>query len=81
MFDPACYWGDRECDIAMLPLCSSVPANIFDGYQSIWPLSEKFLSRQPIYQLYYFLNRCHLFGEEKDYLAARKIIDDLLGTH
>ncbi|MEG7446579.1 fructosamine kinase family protein, partial [Providencia stuartii] len=54
---------------------------IFDGYQSIWPLSEKFLSRQPIYQLYYFLNRCHLFGEEKDYLAARKIIDDLLGTH
>ncbi len=20
LFDPACYWGDRECDLAMLPL-------------------------------------------------------------
>jgi fructosamine-3-kinase len=20
IFDPACYWGDRECDLAMLPL-------------------------------------------------------------
>lgn len=80
VFDPACYWGDRECDIAMLPLCTAVPVNIFDGYQSVWPLSDKFLSRQPIYQLYFFLNRCNLFGGEENYLEVRKIIDDLLAT-
>lgn len=80
VFDPACYWGDRECDIAMLPLYSSIPTTIFDGYQNIWPLADKFLARQPLYQLYYFLNRCNLFGDEKNYLAARKIIDELLAS-
>ena len=25
IFDPACYWGDRECDLAMLPLHPEQP--------------------------------------------------------
>ncbi len=64
VFDPACYWGDRECDLAMLPLHAHLPAQIYDGYQSIWPLPVGFIKRQPIYQLYYLLNRCNLFGGE-----------------
>ena len=38
LFDPASYWGDRECDLAMLPLCPELPPQIYDGYQSVWPL-------------------------------------------
>ncbi len=26
IFDPACYWGDRECDLSMLPLYPTLPA-------------------------------------------------------
>lgn len=37
IFDPACYWGDRECDTAMLPLHSDQPPQIYDGYQSVSP--------------------------------------------
>jgi fructosamine-3-kinase len=43
IFDPACYWGDRECDLAMLPLHPEQPPQIYDGYQSISPLPSGFL--------------------------------------
>ncbi|KKI43130.1 hypothetical protein XK97_17545 [Obesumbacterium proteus] len=62
IFDPACYWGDRECDLAMLPLFSLLPAQIYDGYQSVWPLPTTFIERQPVYQLYHQLNMCNLFA-------------------
>ncbi|QCT21054.1 fructosamine kinase family protein [Jejubacter calystegiae] len=62
LFDPACYWGDRECDLAMLPLHSEQPPQIYDGYQSVSPLPVDFPDRQPVYQLYTLLNRANLFG-------------------
>lgn len=62
LFDPACYWGDRECDLAMLPLSPNLPPQIYDGYQSVWPLELGFIERQPLYQLYYLLNHSNLFG-------------------
>ncbi|AOM40346.1 fructosamine kinase family protein [Xenorhabdus hominickii] len=76
-FDPACYWGDRECDLAMLPLYPDLPLQIFDGYQSIWPLPHDFIERQPIYQLYYLLNRCNIFGED-NFTSAQNMIDKIL---
>ncbi|GAB1440927.1 hypothetical protein MASR2M36_37120 [Providencia sp.] len=78
LYDPACYWGDRECDIAMLPLYKELPIQIIDGYQSVWPLPNGFLDRQPIYQLYYLINQAHIFGNEQSYQLARTIIDNLL---
>ncbi|MBS9438091.1 fructosamine kinase family protein [Photorhabdus noenieputensis] len=76
-FDPACYWGDRECDFAMLPLYPDLPMQIFDGYQSVWPLPANFIERQPVYQLYYLLNRCNLFGGD-NLIAVQNIIDNIL---
>ncbi|ACS85818.1 fructosamine kinase family protein [Musicola paradisiaca] len=77
LFDPACYWGDRECDLAMLPLYPDLPKQIYDGYQSVWPLDKGFVERQPIYQLYYLLNRANLFGG-KHVVAAQQAIESAL---
>ena len=77
LFDPACYWGDRECDLAMLPLYPNLPPQIYDGYQSVWPLPTDFIKRQPLYQLYYLLNRSNLFGGQH-LVAAQQAIDALL---
>lgn len=77
LFDPACYWGDRECDLAMLPLYPELPAQIYDGYQSVWPLEAGFIERQPLYQLYYLLNRSNLFGGQH-LVMAQRAIDNLL---
>jgi len=73
IFDPACYWGDRECDLAMLPLYPNVPPQLYDGYQSKTPLPDDFISRQPIYQLYYLLNRSNLFGGQHQVVAQRAV--------
>lgn len=62
IFDPACYWGDRECDLAMLFRFPHLPEQVFSGYQSVWPLPADFRLRQPVYQLYYLLNRANVFG-------------------
>ncbi|WP_067703497.1 MULTISPECIES: fructosamine kinase family protein [unclassified Erwinia] len=77
IFDPACYWGDRECDLAMLAWHPELPAEILAGYQSVWPLPEDFGKRQPVYQLYYLLNRANVFGGH--WLAeAQRAIGNLL---
>ncbi|MEI7177609.1 fructosamine kinase family protein [Pectobacterium carotovorum] len=74
LFDPACYWGDRECDLAMLPRYPALPPQIYDGYQSVWPLDKGFIDRQPIYQIYYLLNRANLFGG-KHIVEAQQLIE------
>ena len=77
IFDPACYWGDRECDLAMLPMHPEQPPQIYDGYQSVSPLPAGFLDRQPIYQLYTLLNRAILFGGQH-LVTVQQALDDVL---
>ncbi|WP_312330006.1 fructosamine kinase family protein [Atlantibacter hermannii] len=79
IFDPACYWGDRECDLAMLPLHPEQPPQIYDGYQSVSPLPADFPERQPLYQLYTLLNRAILFGGTH-LVAAQKALDRILAA-
>ncbi len=79
LFDPASYWGDRECDLAMLPLTPSLPPQIYDGYQNVWPLDKGFIERQPLYQIYYLLNRANLFGGQH-ITAAQHAIEQQLTT-
>ncbi|KLV09371.1 fructosamine kinase family protein [Photobacterium ganghwense] len=76
IFDPASYWGDRECDIALTELFGGFPPTFYEGYQSVWPLDEDYESRKPLYNLYHILNHCNLFGGT--YIAqAERMIDEL----
>ncbi|QHM70850.1 fructosamine kinase family protein [Mixta intestinalis] len=82
IYDPACYWGDRECDLAMLSHFPTLPDKILEGYQSVWPLPAGFAQRQPVYQLYYLLNRANVFGGgwlKEAQLAVERLLelDDL----
>ncbi|MCK1967722.1 fructosamine kinase family protein [Franconibacter sp. IITDAS19] len=79
IYDPACYWGDRECDLAMLPLHSEQPPQLYDGYQSVAPLPPDFLTRQPLYQLYTLLNRAILFGGQH-LVTAQKALERILAA-
>ncbi|MEA1064900.1 fructosamine kinase family protein [Erwinia sp. HR93] len=79
IFDPACYWGDRECDLAMLPLHEALSSQIYNGYQTVSPLPAGYLSRQSIYRLYTLLNRATLFGGDH-LLIAQQTLDKVLST-
>jgi len=61
-YDPASYWGDRECDIAMTELFEGFKSEFYQGYESICPLDFGYNERKIIYNLYHILNHCNLFG-------------------
>ncbi|WP_434762859.1 fructosamine kinase family protein [Vibrio fortis] len=61
-YDPACYWGDRECDIAMSELFGGFPKEFYQGYQSVAPLDVDYNVRKDLYNLYHLLNHCNQFG-------------------
>ncbi len=71
--------GVTECDLAMLPLHTEQPPQIYDGYQSVSPLPADFLERQPVYQLYTLLNRARLFGGQH-LVIAQQSLDRLLAA-
>jgi fructosamine-3-kinase len=62
IFDPACYWADREVDLAMARLFGGFPAAFFTGYEQVWPLPAGAAARVPLYNLYHLLNHANLFG-------------------
>ncbi|MDP2826282.1 MAG: fructosamine kinase family protein, partial [Sulfuritalea sp.] len=52
IFDPACYYGDRETDIAMTELFGGFPASFHVAYRAAWPLDSGYETRKPLYNLY-----------------------------
>lgn len=62
IFDPAIYYGDRECDIAMTELFGGYPADFYTAYRAAWPLDNGYERRRDLYNLYHILNHANLFG-------------------
>jgi len=62
IFDPACYYGDRETDLAMTELFGGFSSAFYDGYNALFPLDSGYASRKPLYNLYHILNHFNLFG-------------------
>ena len=62
IYDPAVYWGDRECDLAMTELFGGFPARFYDAYRNAWPLQPGYGTRRTLYNLYHILNHLNLFG-------------------
>ncbi|MDP2134036.1 MAG: fructosamine kinase family protein [Sulfuritalea sp.] len=63
VFDPACYYGDRETDLAMAELFGGFPASFYAAYRTAWPLDSGYEARKPLYNLYHVLNHFNLFGD------------------
>jgi len=62
IFDPACYYGDREADIAMTELFGGFSADFYSAYQNEYPLDAGYKTRKTLYNLYHILNHLNLFG-------------------
>jgi protein-ribulosamine 3-kinase len=77
IFDPACYVGDREADVAMTELFGGFGARFYDAYNAVWPLEAGYRIRKTLYNLYHILNHLNLFGA--GYLGqAESMIERLL---
>ncbi|MDO5055446.1 MAG: fructosamine kinase family protein [Pasteurella oralis] len=78
-YDPACYWGDRECDLAFSELFEPFPTQFYQNYDRTYPIEEGYNERKLIYQLYYLLNFSHRFHQHYVELT-KKFIHDLLAN-
>lgn len=75
LIDPAVYYGDREADLAMTELFGGFSPAFYQAYDSVYPRSEAYGMKRPIYNLYHTLNHYNLFGGS--YLSAcRRNLDE-----
>lgn len=77
IFDPACYYGDREADIAMTELFGGFNREFYNAYQAENPLDSGYKTRKTLYNLYHILNHANLFGGGYANQAS-SMIDQLL---
>lgn len=63
-YDPSSYWGDPECDLAIIEEFSDLGPEFISGYESVTLLDDGYYKRRDIYQLYYLLCRCNQYGGE-----------------
>ncbi|WP_028455912.1 fructosamine kinase family protein [Chitinilyticum litopenaei] len=77
VFDPACYFGDRECDLAMTELFGGFGGRFLAAYDAAWGIDSGYKVRRSLYNLYHILNHCNLFGGAYE-SQARQMISQLL---
>ena len=77
IYDPACYYGDRETDIAMTELFGGFSADFYTAYNEAYPLDSGYQTRKKLYNLYHILNHFNLFGGHYQQ-QAQSMIDILL---
>jgi fructosamine-3-kinase len=63
IYDPACYFADRETDLAMTELFGGYNPAFYQAYQAAYPLDPGYASRKTLYNLYHILNHLNLFGQ------------------
>jgi len=62
IFDPASYFGDRECDLAMTELFGGYSGDFYAAYHAAYPLDAGYAKRKVLYNLYHIINHANLFG-------------------
>jgi fructosamine-3-kinase len=73
IYDPACYFGDRETDLAMTELFGGFSPAFYQAYQAVYPLDPGYANRKTLYNLYHILNHLNLFGQGYLYQAESMI--------
>ena len=62
IFDPACYYGDREADLAMTELFGGFGHDFHAAYRGEYAVDEGYSVRKTLYNLYHILNHANMFG-------------------
>lgn len=62
IYDPACFYGDREADMAMTELFGGFSRDFYAAYNETLQLDSGYSVRKTVYNLYHILNHLNLFG-------------------
>lgn len=79
IFDPACFFGHHEMELAMMTLFGGFREEDFwASYHAKIPKAPGFEARHKLYQLYYYLNQLNLFGDAGVKATCVRLANDLL---
>lgn len=62
VFDPACWYGVHEFDLALATMFGGFGAPFYETYHAIVPKADGFDRRMRFYKLYHYLNHLNLHG-------------------
>jgi fructosamine-3-kinase len=62
LIDPASSYADRESDLALMAMFGGFSDRVWAAYEEAYPRLAGWKERQPLYQLYHYLNHDLLFG-------------------
>lgn len=77
IYDPACYFGDHEADLAMMELFGNPGERFFLAYENHFAIDDGYPQRKQLYNLYHIVNHALLFGGGYSSQASR-MADQLL---
>ena len=63
IFDPACYFGWAEAELAMTCLFGGFEKEFYQAYEANSGVRKDWRERTPLYNLYHLLNHVNLFGD------------------
>ncbi|EKX38828.1 hypothetical protein GUITHDRAFT_76935 [Guillardia theta CCMP2712] len=78
LFDPACFFGHSEFDLAIMKIFGGFSDEFFQAYYEILPQEEGFEQRERYYLLYNYLNQLNLFGDEKVLVKCISVMQEIL---
>lgn len=78
VIDPSILYGDHEFEIAFTRLFGGFSEPFYDAYRNVFPLSDAYPDKEPVYQLYYLLVHLNMFGEVYGG-AVDRILDRYVG--
>lgn len=62
IYDPACYYGDHETDLALMELFGHPGDRFFSSYNERFAIDADYPVRRKLYNLYHILNHANMFG-------------------
>ena len=82
IFDPACYYGDREVDLAMSELFGGFDREFYQSYNANLSMDSGYKVRKTLYNLYHVLNHLNIFGSaylKQAVSMVRQLLAELRG--
>ncbi len=79
IYDPACYYGDRETDLAMTELFGGFPREFYQTYDKNFAINPEYRVRKELYQLYHVLNHYNMFAghyAQQAEMICKKLISE-----
>lgn len=73
IFDPACFYGHSEFDLAIMRMYGGFTDEFWNTYFDEIPKQPGFELRAKLYELYNYLNQLNLFGDP----AVKKTVEEL----